>query len=209
MKPKKKIVPYKFVVSIRRWECPRNANKIHSQHSNHRRWKGSNHIWILASISLHRQQSKVSGDASLHCWMCHCWRIEAIWTFSSDCPFSMWPKWISKWSRRSFSPIWVTTKPMSHSVYRSRPSQTFHHVLLYHRFVIAFQSRNAPYSSFPFCLSASPDQVSIFGAMFERKGTAVSHELFCVILVAVMAEQTEFNMVLTWLFICGFFRGLH
>lgn len=27
--------------------------------------------------------------------------------------------------------------------------------------------------------------------------------------ITVMAEQTEYNMVLTWLFICGFFRGLY
>lgn len=29
-----------------------------------------------------------------------------------------------------------------------------------------------------------------------------------IFLFAVMAEQTEYNMVMLWLFICGFFRGM-
>lgn len=29
-----------------------------------------------------------------------------------------------------------------------------------------------------------------------------------IFFILVMAEQTEYNMVMLWLFICGFFRGL-
>lgn len=147
MKPKKRIEPLKYVAWILHSACQRCTNWtairlscIHLRSSS----PNSSHLTLASKCRRPRKRSCVD---SLNWWILRCWRMCIFWICCSDCRFSMWRKWISKWWRRSSLPILAIQKPKLLPVYRSQPSPTSPLVLSCPHFLIDSKWRNDSSSS--------------------------------------------------------------
>lgn len=151
MRPKKRIVPSKFAAWIQLSACQRCTNwTTISSSCNLQRWISPNSShWTLA-FKCHRRRRKHLCVDSSNWWIRHCWRIFTFWICCSGCRYSTWPRWISKWWRRSSSPIWAIRRPKWPPACRSQPSPTSRRVLSCRRFVIGSKWRNDLSSSFRF-----------------------------------------------------------